>query len=488
MKRFLRILCGMGVVSIIPGVVAAAGTYYNGNLYQNPQQRYSRSGGGYYNSYGYGSNRGYNARNNVESQLGTQKQTQKKKVEKQTTRKNGFILDAGLSHEMATWSFDMNQAGSKLHYDNLMWNVFDVNGAYYFDGGTPMQVKLGFKYGKQYDESPMVDDDISQGGSVSQEYVDSSDNLLGYRTGHALSVGTSDGGTQMGYNFSFGLTDFFKLGRAKMTPSIGYRYFKHELSTKKSYGANVDVFYSDSVPNCWSVGSVPGEVQCFPFVAFRTNYAPIEIASGNPEVLFMSIPAGANQIDLGETYYYEQSGTTHKYETEWAGPYLALDIEYQINNDNLVYGGIEIGLPTYKSTGDQPYRPDWQHPTSVEDEGGFGDAYHFGMNANWMTAITDSVSLTLGLTYDYYKVSNATAKTYVNIGYYQDILDDLDEVLAGTTIDAYPGLRDYYEGEYTNMEKLINELSAVGGVLEDKKEINSIYKSMGIRVGVSVKF
>ena len=39
--------------------------------------------------------------------------------------------------------------------------------------------------------------------------------------------------------------------------------------------------------------------------------------------------AGASQIDVGNTYYYEQSGTSHKYETTWAGPYVAFDAEYE---------------------------------------------------------------------------------------------------------------------------------------------------------------
>ena len=156
---------------------------------------------------------------------------------------------------------------------------------------------------------------------------------------------------------------------------------------------------------------------------------------------------------------------SHEYETKWAGPYLALDMEYQINKDNLITGGIELGLPIYESKGNQPYRWDWAHPTSVEDKGEFGDAYHLGLNADWMTSITDSTYLSLGFTYDYYKVSNATAKTYLS-----------------------PSGQAYLLATYQITEEQYNAYQAAGWTIEEKDEINSIYKSMGIRVGINMQF
>ena len=127
--------------------------------------------------------------------------------------------------------------------------------------------------------------------------------------------------------------------------------------------------------------------------------------------------------------------------------------------------GLEFGLPTYKSVGNQPYRIDWAHPTSVEDKGGLGDAWHLGLNAMWSTSISDSAMLSVGMTYDYYSVKGADATTYLNAGYYQDLLD------AGYIT----------EDEY-------NEYASAGWKVESKGEIESIYKSIGIHVGVNVKF
>ena len=466
MKNIFRILGSMAVLSLIPAVSGAVGTYYNGNLYQNPQQRYSR--GGYYNSYGYGAGRGgYGQQQNVQSQLGTQKQQNQKKTVAKSTEKQGFVLDAGLSHEMAKWEFEMNNAGSKLHYDNLAWNVFDVQGAYYFGGDTKMQVKAGFKYGMQFGETSMIDDDISNSNAI---FTEEEADINGY-TGNtisgvpAMSIGTSKKGTQMGFNIGFGLTDFFTWGKVKATPSIGYRYFKHKVKTSNNVGMSVDVLHAAAAWNC--VSTYKDEVQCEPIVMFGNGYdengdldvlvygglTPVKWegsnlvpwTDGDDEEDFagyVSENYDTNYYSTGRTYYYEQPGTSHEYETTWAGPYIALDLNYQINDNNAIVAGIEFGLPTYTSEGIQPYRIDWKQSPSVKDEGKIGDAYHLALNMNWMTAITDSMMLDLGFSYDYYKVSGATANTYW-----------------------------VYEGTQA-----------------DNNEIDSVYKSMGIRAGLNVRF
>jgi hypothetical protein len=104
---------------------------------------------------------------------------------------------------------------------------------------------------------------------------------------------------------------------------------------------------------------------------------------------------------------------------------LALDMLYDINQNNSVNAYLEVGLPSYTATGDQPYRFDWEHPKSVEDSSGVGSAFHLGLGANWTTALTDNVALSVGVTYDYYTVSDADAKTYLNGEYYNDIYNQM---------------------------------------------------------------
>ena len=521
MKNVSRVLISMAVMAAFPVIAGAAGTYYNGNLYQNPQGRYgmngNNSGDGFYNKYGAGRGYGQNMQGaqNMEN-MGIKKTvvqtttTTSKKAPATSARKHGFLLDAGISHEFADWGFEMKNAGSKLHYDNLRWNVFGVDGAYYFDTSVPMQIKAGAKYGMQFGDSSMVDDDVSEGALWTiDEY-----NVI--RGTPALSVGTSNGGKQMDFNVSFGLTDLFNMGRVKVTPSVGYRYFKYELETKNNYGMMVQVVNSPEVVNCLVVQT--GEIQCSPYVSFTNGGLPVSTAGfdltddpqhvlasqetdvyGNTiyvmlnsnNTYVMSNDTSASQINVGQTYYYEQSGVSHKYETSWMGPYLALDMEYMINDNNNVVAGIEFGLPVYESKGDQPYRIDWAHPTSVEDKGNFGDAYHLGFNAAWMTKITNSVGFTLGLTYDYYKVSGASATTYLNPVWYQQILDNTNAWVEYYESLRYEDLTDAEKEDFALWKIEQTDLEACkanGWKSESENEIESIYKSMGIRAGIEIKF
>ncbi len=491
MRKLTLSLLGVGVMSLMPVIAGAAGTYYNSGLYQNPQ-RYGSNAGGYYNSYG--SNKGND--NRAMQNMGTQKYTKQKskQVERNNTTKQGFQFGAYFSHEFANWDFEMKEAGSKLRYDNVVWNVIGADGAYYFGSSLPMQIKFGARYGKQFGETSMLDDDISSGPYGYEDYA------IGRVSGYAMSVGTSDNGTQMGFNASLGLTDFFSVGRAKLTPSIGYRYLKYELSTKNNSGLTMDVFDGNSAHpyvNCIEVG---GETQCDPYVAF-VNAGGQLVATGrviNTDGSlseYIVAPAGETiaGVSLGDTYYYHQVGTSHKYETEWAGPYLALDMEYAINNNNMVNAGIEFGLPMYTSKGDQPYRIDWAHPTSVEDKGKFGKAYHLGLSALWSTALSDSTMLSLGMTYDYYRVNDAKASTYLNGDYYQEVYDYYKEIYDtyAEAIAAGTTLTDEQQAEYKSVTAQVASLKAqkdAGWKIESDNEIKSIYSSMGIRVGLNVKF
>ena len=504
MKSFNRILFNVGLVVLAPGLACAAGTYYNGNLYQNPQRQYQMNGNGGYNgynnnSYNYGMGRGYNQnmqvanmrQNTVQAQMSGQNSVQnqpmpEQEVSKNSNQKQGLVLGVGVAHESANWNISMNEAGSNLRYDGLSWNVVDGRATYYFGNDIPMQIKIGAKYGKQYDEILMIDDDITAEKMWEvREDIEGNEYVEGIP---ALSVGTGKDGSQMGFNAALGLTDLFRIGHLKITPSIGYRYFKYNLETKNNYGLAVNVVHSGSVVNCIEMES--GEVQCNPFVGFMDATGNIVSVAGfyiNTDGEFVQNSDGsyqilnnqtAPQISVGNTYYYEQDGISHKYETEWSGPYLALDMEYKINDDNFINIGLEYGMPIYNSKGDQPYRFDWAHPTSVEDSGELGDAVHFALNSDWSTQVTDSVWLSLGFTYDYYKVGDATAKTYLSSSYYLPILE---------SYQAASGEPEFTESDEQTLAELL-ALQANGWTIESPNEIESIYKSMGIRAGLNIKF
>ena len=530
MTKLSKFLCKCSLLVLVPVAANAAGTYYTGG-YQSPQvARYQssafsnnamRSTAGVsaynqarYNTAGYNTayaNRyGQNVRTNAQMRSG---QAQPQPQVASATTSNGLRIDTGLSYKTGMWQFEMNTVGSKLHYDNLTWGVFDINAGYDFNiGKTQLVVDAGLEYGMQLGESTMIDDDITNGGFYFVSYPDYDDPNNEYKEYlHSLSIGTSKDGDMLGLHAGLGLKDFFTWGRVKVTPSVGWRHLKYKLETTNNYGATIATV--DGTNSCVSV---EGMTQCWPAIMF---FHITDFGTANAELVpnfgkFTYIDAdgdgvndtigiplnvlGEEYVDVPDSMYFHQSDVSHSYEVTWSGPYLALDMLYDINANNSVTARVELGLPMYNVTADQPYRAEWQHPKSVEDEGGFGSAFHLGMGAQWRTAITDKVSLSLGVTYDYYNVSGADATTYFN----PEPLQMFYDALLGAYEEEYGSYGEDYMlngvPDPDNPNKLlyapdpdavyINQLRANGWKDTEKDEIDSFFKSLGVRVGLNIKF
>lgn len=489
------------IFAAMPLSAFAAGTYYTGQQYQ-PVQAASRAGGSYYSGYQQPvqqqqnyyrpvQSAAYNPANSRYSGYGpvgsAQPQQQSRATAPQSADR-GFYLGGDVGMEYSSWEFDMNTAGSALSYDAMSWLTFNIGAGYIFDIGNGAGLKLdaGLKLGMQTGESRMIDDDISAGGIYEDTYFydansngvyDAGDQFIGDIYGHAVSVGASGGGSMLGWNLGLGLTDKFAIGNLKLTPSIGYRSLNYRVSTNKNFGMSVET------GRCYETDA--GEVNCDPLITWtdgNTSNPSYEILWDDPDNDYWKQVA-TGWINSGGTYYFQQAGTSHKYDVTWAGPYLALDMDYAINATNAVNARIELGLPAYTSVGDQPYRFDWAHPKSVEDTSGFGDAYHLGMGATYKTAITNTVYLNIGFNYDYYSVSGASATTYLSGKYYEDL---------------YWGIIDYYYGgdEAAGLDAGDEDLWYIQDTFTEcpnwtckqNKEVNSFYKSLGIRIGLSGKF
>ena len=254
-----------------------------------------------------------------------------------------------------------------------------------------------------------------------------------------------------------------------------------------------------------------GETQCVPFLVFVSTddegAINAAVVGDSPEYGYIEVPNGvgldngttfnAEYVEAENTYFYHQNGTSHSYEVEWSGPYVALDMDYDISDRDAVNARLELGLPAYTSTADQPYRRDWQHPKSLEDKAGIGDAYHLGLGANWAHSLSNSVMLTLGLTFDYYHVSGADATTYLNPDYYKstyyydEAIEANDAMLTyyGSNFSEWPDdAIDAYNYNLKNIIEPIEEIESAGWQDKTSNEIESLYKSMGIRIGIRAKF
>lgn len=509
-----RAIFGCSLGALVVGCAGAAGTYYTGS-YRSPQQNYSMASyaarqqqpqqTSYAQDTTYTRTRTVSPNTNayisapyqdytrVVGADGKQVTNQTKVTENKNKAEKGFFFNLGLAHEFANWNFEMKSAGSKLHYDNIRWNVIEGDMLYRFGGDTtPLQIEAGARYGMQFGDSNMIDDDITNGGYLVTEWWKdtdgngTADEYIGQQVGHSLSIGSSNKGHLLELYGGFGLTDTFRIGVARVTPSIGYRYLKYKLETKDDYGLTIDTGYCANVHG-------GDEVQCDPIVILKYgNTQQVLWNEAVDDYGFWEIASGATGVSTAGTYMFHLPSISHSYETTWMGPYLALDLDYDVNIYNKFNARFELGLPMYTSTGDQPYRIDWEHPKSVEDKGGFGDAWHIGLGANYMTALTESVFLSMGFTFDYYTMSGGEANTYLSRGYYENIYNELFTYYSGITATQGMTTAEIQQYMLENDATVQNiaqiEQECPGWVCKVDNEIESIYKSMGIHVGIQAKF
>ena len=109
------------------------------------------------------------------------------------------------------------------------------------------------------------------------------------------------------------------------------------------------------------------------------------------------------------------------------------------------------------------------------------------MGANWTGAISDALSLTVGVTYDYYTVSDADAKTYLNGNFYNEQYNIIlqDWINAGNNPDM---ILDPVDGNASAIYIKQLEEDCPGWVCSTDGEIESFYKSLGVRVGLNARF
>ena len=374
----------------------------------------------------------------------------------------GFTWNAGLSRRYAEYGFSMNNVGSILTWSDVAWNVFDASGRYVRNG---IVFYGGIELGAQAGTSIMTDDDVSNGGHVAWWLGD--DNNW-YRTQSTiLSIGESSGGTMLGVHAGIGLVDRFAFGRVRVTPSVGWRHLNYNLTAQNGHGMVVTNTWCDNLGN--------GEIFC-PAVIIGDNgvHSHVPITGDGSWWWDMN-----TTLVTTDSFYFFQEGTTHSYDVTWSGPFVAVDFDYDINRYNVVNARFELGLPGYRAIGQQPYRIDWA-PNAIEDTAPIFGAVHIGLGFNWLTAINDRLSLSIGVMYDLYRVMGADANTNLNAGYWNDIRNIAQtNVNNGANVAANQNIVDAINGL---------EADCPGWVCRKPGEIDAFFRSVGFRVGLAGAF
>ena len=103
--------------------------------------------------------------------------------------------------------------------------------------------------------------------------------------------------------------------------------------------------------------------------------------------------------------------------------------------------------------------------------------------------------LTLGMTFDYYHISNADATSYLNSNWYitrykNPAIAENNTLVQqnGTDLSTWSAADRATYAENQETINSINQLEARGWKQEVAGEIESLYKSMGIRIGLQTRF
>lgn len=374
----------------------------------------------------------------------------------------GTTIYAGYARRFADFEFETG-VNSVLEWDDMIWNEIRVGARHNFNmRDFDLSIYGEYAYG-----------DMSHGG-LSMDY-----DLKPYDTAYpdygifTISMGDQSGRSN---HFRFGLSahHIWDIGGWKLSPTIGYEIFKHNLEMSNHYYPNPGIYlplmtqggqyvFGDELGNYYSV---PVGVEA-PEEWYQVCMGPedIKIVTNSSsgyfngfEILGNDLYTGDYQLSMGDVPWGVSGGecviiggdgpvvvegTTHIYNTTWSGFYVGLEIEKQMTLKDKLRLYMQFGLPKYSSEGIWPNRTDWQQNPSFLDEGSNG-AYSYAAEMEYNYKVSDRMQLALKVDTNLFHVGNIPGKLY--IAEYSDyvidengqyVMQEVTEVINGVTHTYY---------------------------------------------------
>ncbi|MBD5389115.1 hypothetical protein HDR63_02575, partial [bacterium] len=340
---------------------------------------------------------------------------------------NGTRVFAGYNRRFADFEFKTG-VNSILEWDDMLFNEITVGAQHNFSVRNFDMFAYGeYTYG-----------DLAHGG-LSMDYdLDAFDSSRPFEGIFTISMGNLSGRTNH-FRFGIGARHVWDLGGWKLSPSIGYEIFKHNLEmsdhiypnpgvylplmTDKGdyvYGDASGYYYSLPIgttpPDDWyQVCMSPEDIKVVPApgsgIEFGTSLpAPIDWNSA-----LGTIPWGVEAGDcviIGGDGAIVVEGTTHIYNTTWSGFYIGLEVEKQMTLSDKLRFYVQFGLPKYSSEGIWPNRTDWQQNPSFIDEGSNG-AYSYAAEMEYNYRLSDRLQLALKVDTNVFHVGKIPGELYI---------------------------------------------------------------------------
>lgn len=334
---------------------------------------------------------------------------------------------AGYSRRFADFQFKTG-VNSVLEWDDMMFNEVNVAAQHNFSlRNFDLFAYATYTFG-----------DMSSGG-LSMDYdlepytwVDPNNGIF------TVSVGDQSGRTNH-FRFGFGAHHIWDVAGWKLSPSIGYEIFKHNLKMSDHIYPNPGIYLPMmSDKGDYVYGDELGNYYTLPI----NTEAPSDWYQVclSPEDIMLASAPGSGFFDLGTAIttvpYREEfdlvpwgvgpnecviiggdgpiriNGTTHIYNTTWSGFYVGLEVEKQMTLSDKLRFYVQFGLPKYSSEGIWPNRDDWQQNPSFLDEGSNG-AYSYLAEMEYNLRLSNRLQLSIKADTNYFHVGKIGGELYV---------------------------------------------------------------------------
>lgn len=322
-----------------------------------------------------------------------------------------------------------------------------------------------------------------------------------------ISMGGLSGSTK-DLRIGFGARNVWSLGGWKLSPSVGYEIFHHDLQMNDHIYPNPGIYlplmtdegdyvYGDEVGNYYAFDT---ETIVDDDTFYQVCMSPEDI-----KLVQVSSAAGASGIDLGMSFltgdytstgtdddlvpwgvYADEcvviggdgmivvEGTTHIYNTTWSGFYIGLEMEKQMTLVDKLRFYVQFSMPEYSSEGIWPNRDDWQQSPSFIDEGSNG-AYSYKAEMEYTSKLSDRLQFSLKVDTNYFYVGQIAGELYVSSNSYFAV--EADGI---TPVDS--------DDDITNgVQPVIVTVPAHTEQITDSLD-HAVWQSFGLHLGLKYAF
>ncbi len=354
---------------------------------------------------------------------------------------NGKMTPAGISTgDLPPWVLSLDYGrrfsnfefktgvNSVLKWDDMVFNEIGVR----VDSNFNVKNYDLFAYG-EYSMGSMANGGFSMDYDL--EPYDPTEKDVGIFT---ISVGKETGDTK-NMKFAFGAKHIWDLGGWKLSPSIGYEIFQHNLEMHDQYYPNNGVYlplltpdgeyiFGDDEGNFYNVAQ-SDQQDAIDNGWYQVCLSPEDIMLGygnldgtlttgvsyaqdllNPYEPWGVLPGQC--VIIGGDGPILVEGTTHIYNTTWSGVFFGLELEKQMTYKDKLRFYFQAGMPNYSSEGIWPNRTDWQQSPSFIDKGSTG-AYSYQAEMEYNYQLSDRLQLALKADMNLYHVGKIGGELYV---------------------------------------------------------------------------